>query len=252
MENVVLKKEDELGILYINRPNALNALNRQTLNDIRAAVEDIKGSSEIKCLIITGMGEKAFVAGADIAEMRNMNPSEAQEFSEFGNSVFAEIETLEIPVIAAVNGYALGGGCELALCCDIRIASENAVFGCPEVGLGIIPGFGGTQRLFRAIGVSRAKEMIYTGRNIKADEAYIIGLVNRIFPKEDILNEAMKFAGMITKNSSSAVKNSKLAINKGALSDIGESLKYESEIFRLCFENGDRERLMDAFLSKRK
>jgi enoyl-CoA hydratase len=181
-KNVILEKEGYLAVLTVNRPKALNALNKDTLVDIKAALEEIDQDAAIKVAIITGAGEKSFVAGADIAYMQNFTVQEAREFAAFGQEVFRFIELMEKPVIAAINGFALGGGCELAMACDIRLAADNAVFGQPEVGLGVMPGFGGTQRMPRLIGEGRAKELTYTGASIKADEAYRIGLVNHVYP----------------------------------------------------------------------
>ena len=184
-------EEDEIGIITISRPKALNALNSQVLDELSETLDFID-ISHINALIITGEGEKAFVAGADISEMSTLTKKEAESFSIKGNNVFRKIETFEVPVIAAVNGFALGGGCEISLSCDIRICSDNAIFGQPEVGLGITPGFGGTQRLARTIGIGMAKQMIYTGQNIKAEEALRIGLVNAVYPQQELMNEAKK------------------------------------------------------------
>ena len=186
-------EEDEIGIITISRPKALNALNSKVLDELSETLDNID-ISHISALIITGEGQKAFVAGADISEMSNLNKEQAKAFSTKGNDVFRKIEKFEVPVIAAVNGFPLGGGCEISLSCDIRICSDNAIFGQPEVGLGITPGFGGTQRLARIIGVGMAKQMIYTGQNIKAEEALKIGLVNAIYPQEELMNEAKKLA----------------------------------------------------------
>ena len=185
LKNVLLEKEGNIAILTINRPKALNALNSETLNDISSAVEEIKNDKEIYAVILRGAGEKSFVAGADIAEMKDLNEEEGKNFGILGNRVFRDLENLDKPVIAAISGFALGGGCELAMSCDIRIASEKAKFAQPEVGLGITPGFGGTQRLPRIVGAGIAKELIYTGRIIKADEALRIGLVNKVVALEE-------------------------------------------------------------------
>ena len=197
--------EDQISIITINRPKALNALNSKVLEELDQTLESID-TNKIRTVIITGSGEKSFVAGADIAEMSTLTKKEGETFSKKGNDVFRKIETFEIPVIAAVNGFALGGGCELAMSCDIRICSDNAIFGQPEVGLGITPGFGGTQRLARLIGIGMAKQMIYTGQNIKAEEAKRIGLVNEVYSKEELLNEAIKLAKNIARNSANAVR----------------------------------------------
>ena len=192
--------DEQISIITINRPKALNALNSQVLEELDKTFDTID-TTKIRAVIITGAGEKAFVAGADITEMSTLSKKEGEAFSKKGNDVFRKIETFEIPVIAAVNGYALGGGCEIAMSCDIRICSANALFGQPEVGLGITPGFGGTQRLARLIGIGMAKQMIFTGQNINAEEAKRIGLVNEVYPKEELLNEAIKLAKAIAKNS---------------------------------------------------
>ena len=208
------EEEDTTSILTINRPKALNALNSQVLDELNQVLDNIN-LSKIKVLIITGEGEKSFVAGADISEMSTLTKQQAEDFSKKGNDVFRKIENLPIPVIAAVNGFALGGGCEISMSCDIRICSDNAIFGQPEVSLGITPGFGGTQRLPRLIGTSMAKQIIFTGKNINAEEALRIGLVNAIYPQNELLSEAKKLAKEIYKNSDYALKNSKKAVNEG-------------------------------------
>ena len=212
-EYIKYQEEENIAILTINRPKALNALNSKVLEELNNALENID-QDKIRVLIITGDGEKSFVAGADIAEMSTLSKKEGEAFSKKGNDVFRKIETFSIPVIAAVNGFALGGGCELSMSCDIRICSDNAIFGQPEVGLGITPGFGGTQRLARLVGLGMAKQMIFTGKNIDANEALRIGLVNSVYPKEELLNEAKKLANTIAKNGINAIKRSKKAINK--------------------------------------
>ena len=244
-------EEDEIGIITISRPKALNALNSKVLDELSETLDNID-ISHISALIITGAGEKAFVAGADILEMSALTKKEAEEFSTKGNDVFRKIETFEVPVIAAVNGFALGGGCELSLSCDIRICSDNAIFGQPEVGLGITPGFGGTQRLARTIGLGMAKQMIFTGQNIKAEEALRIGLVNSIYPQQELLNEAKKLAATIAKNSKNAVKLSKKAINEGMQVDIDSGIKIEEELFGECFENPEQKERMHQFLERGK
>lgn len=251
-DNIILEKEDYLAILTVNRPSALNALNKETLLDISAAIEDVKEDSAIKVLIITGAGNKAFVAGADIAYMQNFTVQEGRAFAEFGQSVFRFIELMEKPVIAAVNGFALGGGCELAMACDIRLASENALFGQPEVGLGVMPGFGGTQRMPRLIGEGRAKELTYTTDTIKADEAYRVGLVNHIYPAEDLMDQAKKMAQKIARQAAKAVGYSKFAINKGMQVDLDTGMSMESSMFGMCFSVADQKEGMNAFLNKRK
>ena len=250
-EYIKYEEVAQISIITINRPKALNALNSQVLTELDATLDKID-TDKIRAVIITGEGQKSFVAGADIGEMSTLTPSEGQAFSKKGNDVFRKIETLEIPVIAAINGFALGGGCEIAMSCDIRICSDNAIFGQPEVGLGITPGFGGTQRLARLVGMGMAKQMIYTGQNIKAEEAKRIGLVNEIYPLNELMNEAMKLANAIAKNSAHAVKSSKRAINEGLQLDIDKAIKLEEKIFGECFGTEDQKELMKAFLSKGK
>lgn len=199
MEFITYEVEGQVGIITINRPKALNALNSAVLDELDATIDGVDLDA-VRCLILTGAGEKSFVAGADIAEMSTLTKEEGEAFGKKGNDIFRKIETLPIPVIAAVNGFALGGGCEISMSCDIRICSDNAVFGQPEVGLGITPGFGGTQRLARLVGPGMAKQMIYTARNIKADEAYRIGLVNAVYPQEELMPAAKKMAAGIAKN----------------------------------------------------
>ena len=196
MEFITYEVEGQVGIITINRPKALNALNSAVLDELDATIDGVDLDA-VRCLILTGAGEKSFVAGADIAEMSTLTKEEGEAFGKKGNDIFRKIETLPIPVIAAVNGFALGGGCEISMSCDIRICSDNAVFGQPEVGLGITPGFGGTQRLARLVGSGMAKQMIYTARNIKADEAYRIGLVNAVYPQEELMPAAKKMAAGI-------------------------------------------------------
>lgn len=251
-KNIILENEGGLAILKVNRPQALNALNSETLQEIKAAVFEVKDDEAIQALIITGAGDKAFVAGADISFMENLSAVEGRYFGLLGQDVFTTIENLEKPVIAAVNGFALGGGCELALACDIRLASQKAVFGQPEVSLGITPGFGGTQRLPRIIGEGRAKELIFSARSINAQEAYRIGLVNQVYPPESLLEEAKKLAQTITANAPLAVRFSKAAINKGMQTDIDTALAIEADLFGLCFSTQDQKEGMNAFVNKRK
>lgn len=243
--------DGHVGIITINRPKALNALNEDVLKDIEAAFDAVD-LSEIRAIIVTGAGEKSFVAGADIAAMSTMTKEQGEAFGKFGNDIFRKIETFPVPVIAAVNGFALGGGNELAMSCDIRICSDNALFGQPEVGLGITPGFGGTQRLARLIGVGKAKEMVYGARNIKADEACRLGLVNAVYPQEELMPAAMKLASGIAKNAPIAVRNSKKAMNEGLQVDMDQAIIIEEKAFGDCFETEDQREGMTAFLEKRK
>ena len=215
MTNVLLEKKGNIAVATINRPKALNALNSQVLEDLNELVELVKADEEIRALVLTGCGEKAFVAGADIGEMSTLTKAGGEAFGKKGNDVFRKLETLPIPTIAAVNGFALGGGCELSMSCDIRICADTAVFGQPEAGLGITPGFGGTQRLARLVGPGMAKQLIYTAKNIKADEAMRIGLVNAVYPLEELMPAAEKLATTIAKNAPIAVRACKKAINDG-------------------------------------
>ena len=250
MENVLIAKEGHVATITINRPKALNALSTAVLTDLNAALDEVAADQDVYALIITGAGEKSFVAGADIAEMKDKSVEEAAEYGKFGNEVFRKIETFRCPVIAAVNGFALGGGCELAMSCDIRVASENAVFGQPEVGLGITPGFGGTQRLARLVGAGIAKEMIYTARNIKAQRAAEIGLVNKVVAAEELSATVMKMAQGIAKNAPIAVAYAKKAINNGLQTDIDAGIAIEVEEFSKCFASEDQTYGMTCFLEK--
>ena len=251
MSFVNYETEGRIAIITINRPEALNALNEDVLKDLKAAFEGVD-QNEIRAIILTGAGEKSFVAGADIAAMSTMTKKEGEVFGKFGNDIFRMIETFPIPVIAAINGFALGGGNELAMSCDIRICSDNAMFGQPEVGLGITPGFGGTQRLARIIGVGKAKELVYGARNIKADEAYRLGLVNNVYPQAELLAAAKKLAGIIAANAPIAVRNCKKAMNDGLQVDMDNAIAIEEKLFGDCFETADQKEGMGAFLEKRK
>ena len=251
MEFITYEVEGQIGIITINRPKALNALNSTVLEELDKTLDAVDLQT-VRCLILTGAGEKSFVAGADIGEMSTLTKAEGEAFGKKGNDVFRKLETFPIPVIAAVNGFALGGGCEISMSCDIRICSENAVFGQPEVGLGITPGFGGTQRLARIVGTGKAKEMIYGARNIKAEEAYRIGLVNNVYPLEELMPAAKKLAATIARNASIAVRNCKRAINEGLQVDMDQAVVIEEKLFGNCFETYDQKEGMAAFLEKRK
>ena len=251
MEFITYEVEGQIGIITINRPKALNALNSAVLDELDKTLDAVDQEA-IRCLILTGAGEKSFVAGADIGEMSTLTKAEGKAFGKKGNDVFRKLETFPIPVIAAVNGFALGGGCEISMSCDIRICSENAVFGQPEVGLGITPGFGGTQRLARIVGTGKAKEMIYGARNIKAEEAYRIGLVNNVYPAEELMPAAKKLASTIARNAPIAVRNCKRAINEGIQVDMDQAIVIEEKLFGSCFETCDQKEGMNAFLEKRK
>ena len=251
MEFVTYEVKDRVGIITINREKALNALNSQVLEELNEAFDGVD-RNEIRCLILTGAGEKSFVAGADIGEMSNLSKAEGEAFGKKGNDLFRKIETFPIPVIAAVNGFALGGGCEISMSCDIRICSDNAIFGQPEVGLGITPGFGGTQRLARLVSPGMAKQLIYTARNIKADEAYRIGLVNKVVAQEELMGEALKMASGIAANAPIAVRNCKKAINDGLQVDMDKAIVIEEKLFGDCFETEDQRAGMANFLEKDK
>lgn len=251
LKNVILEKENHLAIVTINRPKALNALNSETLKDLNTVIDDLENDSNIYAVIVTGSGEKSFVAGADIAEMKDLNEEQGKEFGTLGNKVFRRLENLNKPVIAAISGFALGGGCELAMSCDIRIASEKVRFAQPEAGLGITPGFGGTQRLARIVGIGKAKEMIYTCAMVKADEALRIGLVNKVVPLENLMEEAKKMAATIIANAPVAVRLCKDAINRGMQVDIDQAIAIEAEDFGKCFATEDQKEGMTAFLEKR-
>ena len=251
MSFVTSTQEGSILTLTLNRPEALNALNAQVLDDLDAALDAVDLNT-VRCLIFTGTGDKAFAAGADIAAMANMTPEEAAAFSRRGNEVFRRIETFPLPTVAAVNGYALGGGCELAMACDIRLCSENAVFGQPEVTLGITPGFGGTQRLMRLIGMGRAKELIFSARTVKAAEALEIGLVNTVYPPEELLPAARKLGERIARNAPIAVRACKAAMNEGIDLPMDEAVDAEIREFSGCFETEDQKRGMQGFLNKQK
>lgn len=240
-----------VAVITINRPEALNALNSAVLDDLNAVLDGIDVDS-VRAVVLTGAGEKSFVAGADIGEMSKLTKAEGEAFGKKGNDIFRRIETFPIPFICAVNGFALGGGCELSMSCDIRICSDNAMFGQPEVGLGITPGFGGTQRLARTISTGMAKQLIYTARNIKADEAYRIGLVNAVYPQAELMGAALKMASQIAANAPIAVRACKKAINDGLSLDMDKAIVVEEKLFGSCFETADQAEGMGAFLEKRK
>lgn len=261
---VLYEQKGAIGVITINRPEALNALNSQVLEDLESTFKSVN-LDEVRALVLTGAGEKSFVAGADIGEMSTLTKKEGEAFGKKGNDVFRMIETFPIPVIAAVNGFALGGGCEISMSCDIRLCSDNAVFGQPEVGLGITPGFGGTQRLARLVGAGMAKQLIYTARNIKAPEAFRIGLVNQVVSaeldeagnvvktaQENLLATAEKMAQTIAANAPIAVRNCKKAINDGLQTDMDAAIVIEEKLFGDCFETEDQKAGMGNFLEKDK
>lgn len=251
MNFIQYEQKDAVAVLTISREKALNALNSEVLSEMESTIDAIDLET-VRCLIITGAGQKSFVAGADIGEMSTLSKADGEAFGKKGNDVFRKIETLPIPVIAAVNGFALGGGCELSMSCDIRLAAENAVFGQPETGLGITPGFGGTQRLARLIPVGKAKEMIYAGTKIKADEALALGLINAVYPSEELLPAAEKLAGKIARNAPISVRACKKAVNDGLQVSMDEALVIEEKLFGSCFETEDQVNGMKAFLAKEK
>jgi len=251
-KNVLLEKTDRIGVLTINRPKALNALNKETLLEIRQAVENIRDDEEVDVLIITGAGDKSFVAGADITFMQEMNAIEGREFGQLGSGVLRLIETIAKPVIAAVNGFCLGGGCELAMACDFRISSDNGRFGQPEVGLGVTPGFGGTQRLPRLVGIGMANELLYTGDAIDANEALRIGLVNHVVPGAELMDFVIKKAKRISSRGQISVGLCKKAAYEGIQTDIDRGLTIEADIFGLCFATEEQKEGMRAFVEKRK
>ncbi|MCR5236495.1 MAG: enoyl-CoA hydratase/isomerase family protein [Lachnospiraceae bacterium] len=238
------------AVITINREQALNALNSEVLDDLDKVISSID-LDVVRAVVLTGAGEKSFVAGADIGEMSTLSKAEGEAFGKKGNDIFRKIETCPIPFIAAVNGFALGGGCEISMSCDIRIASESATFGQPEVGLGITPGFGGTQRLARIVGPGMAKQLIYTARNIKADEALRIGLVNAVYPAEELMEQAEKMAGIIAGNAPIAVRACKKAINEGLDLPMDEAIALEEKLFGSCFESCDQQEGMANFLRKK-
>ena len=251
MEFITYEQDGIVGVITINRQKALNALNSQVLEELDAALDAVN-LDETRALILTGAGEKSFVAGADIGEMSTLTKAEGEAFGKKGNDVFRKLETFPIPVIAAVNGFALGGGCEISMSCDIRICSDNAIFGQPEVGLGITPGFGGTQSLARLVGPGMAKQMIYTARNIKADEAFRIGLVNAVYPQEELMAAAKKMAAGIAMQAPIAVRACKKAINDGLDAIMDDAIVIEEKLFGSCFETEDQKAGMGNFLEKDK
>jgi len=250
-ENLLVEIAEGIAVVTINRPKALNALNEQTLRELQYAFTQFANNDQAQVIIITGSGGKAFVAGADIAAMQSLSATEARRFAQLGHEVMGSIEGCPKPVIAAVNGFALGGGCELALGCDIRFASENARFGQPEVNLGVIPGFGGTQRLARLVGKGRALELIFTGDMIDAAEAYRIGLANKVVPLADLLETAKQLAAKIISKGPFAVKLAKEAVRNGLEMDLARANQYEADLFGLCFASSDQKEGMQAFLEKR-
>ena len=251
-KNIQVAFEGEIGILTINRPKALNAMNVETLQDIQAGIEEAKDQPGLKVLMVTGAGEKAFVAGADIMQMKEMNSIEALNFSKMGHHTLKMLQDFHCPVIAAVNGFALGGGTEIALACDFIYASENAKFGLPETTLGIFPGFGGTQRLPRLIGKGKAKELIFTGKMISAQEAFQMGIVNKIFPQASLMEETKKTALQVAGNGAVGIRLAKMVMDSGFNMDLTEACNLESYAFGIGFASEDQKEGMRAFIEKRK
>lgn len=251
LETLVYECSDGVAMVTVNRPQALNALNVQVLEELESLFGQLADDPAVICVILTGAGTKAFVAGADISAMQALDALQGRNFAQLGHRVFNAIENLPKPVIAAVNGFALGGGCELSMACDLRIASDNARFGQPEVNLGVIPGFGGTQRLPRLVGKGRAKQLIFTGDMIDADEAFRIGLVNQVTTAQELLPVARKIAGKIAGKGQVAVRLAKQAVNDGLEMDLDRAGAYEADLFSLCFATQDQKEGMAAFLEKR-
>ena len=249
-QTIKYEKDAGIGIVTINRPEALNALNSTVISELEQVVTELENDRELRAVILTGEG-RSFVAGADIGEQKPLDLDGGRRWGQRGSALMRRIEKLEVPTIAAVNGFALGGGCELALSCDIILASEKAKFGQPEVGLGITPGFSGTQRLPRRVGIGKAKELIYSGKMIKADEAEKIGLVNAVYAPEELMNGALEMAKSFTKNAPIAVKYAKACIDRGMQMDIDDGIAVENELFAMCFATQDQKEGMGAFLEKR-
>ncbi|MFM7795519.1 MAG: enoyl-CoA hydratase/isomerase family protein [Candidatus Nitrosotenuis sp.] len=252
MALVVTSKANGIATVKINRPDKLNAMNTDVARELVSIFTQLDTDNDVKVIILTGEGEKAFSAGADIEYMSKISADESVEYAKLGQLVTNTIELVSKPTIAAVNGFALGGGCEVAMSCDIRIAADTAKLGQPEVTIGIPPGWGGTQRLMRIVGIAKAKELVYTGKMIKADEALQIGLVNQVVPLTSLMDETMKMANQIAANSVSGVKMSKMAINKGRNADLDTGLGIELLAWRNCFTDPDREQRMTAFVNKSK
>ncbi|MDD3652974.1 MAG: enoyl-CoA hydratase-related protein [Desulfotomaculaceae bacterium] len=250
--NILVEFEEEIAVVSINRPEALNALDNETLSELGAAMAELGSNQDVKAIILTGAGDKAFVAGADIAYMLPLTALQGKEFSRLGQTVFSQIENMPKPVIAAVNGFALGGGCELAMACDIRIASEKAKFGQPEVSLGIIAGFGATQRLARLVNPGIAKEMLFTGDIYNAQDALRIGLVNKVVPPGELMDVCKKMAKRIASMGPVGIRFTKEAINQGQNMDLEKALNIEADLFGMTFSTADQTEGMSAFLAKPK
>ncbi|MEM1514724.1 MAG: enoyl-CoA hydratase-related protein [Candidatus Bathyarchaeia archaeon] len=251
-KNILYEKKDGIATITINRPQVLNALNKETLVEIRSAIMDAEKDENVKVVMVTGAGDRAFCAGADVSEMSGKSPVEIMEFIKLGQETFSLIENLSKPVIAVVNGFALGGGCELAAACDLVISSDKAMFGQPEINLGIIPGWGGTQRLVKIVGVKKAKELVFLGKMIKAEEAQHIGLVNKVVQTEKLMEEANAIARELAGKSSVSLKFAKMALNKALEEGLSEGLEYERLAFALLYSSEDAKEGIKAFLEKRK
>lgn len=247
---VKVEQQGHVGILTIDRQEALNALSNQVIRDLNDAIDVVENNDDIYVVVLTGAG-RSFVAGADIAEMKALTPIDAKRTIAYGSNVFLRLENMAKPVIAAINGFALGGGCELSMACDIRLASEKAKFGQPEVGLGVIPGFGGTQRLPRIVGISKAMELILTGKIINAQEAKAMGLVNEVYAPEELMDKTMELANTICSHAQVAVQEAKRCIRMGMQTDITTGAAFESEAFGVTCGTADKEEGMSAFLEKR-
>ena len=251
-ENIILKTDNNIATIFFNRPKALNALNNALFDELDIALDQINADRSIKVLILTGKGDKAFVAGADIAELVKMNPLQAKYFSRKGQKVFSKLEDMSIPTIAAVNGFALGGGLEAAMGCDFIYASSKALFGLPEINLGLIPGFGGTQRLARRIGINRAKELVFTGKNINAEQAFEYGIINKICEPEKLIEDVLKTAKIIASKGKVSLRAAKEVIQNGLNTDIETGCKIENDVFALIMTCEDAKEGTSAFLEKRK
>ncbi|NNF99299.1 MAG: enoyl-CoA hydratase/isomerase family protein [Desulfobacteraceae bacterium] len=251
-ENLIFKIEGNVATIVFDRPKALNALNSNLLDEFLQTMDEIEANEKIHVLLLTGSGEKSFIAGADITELATFNPLQAKKFSKKGQLIIQRLQELPIPVIAAVNGFALGGGSEMALACDFIYASDSATFGLPEITLGIIPGFGGTQRLSRLIGINKAKELIFTGKMIPASEAEKLGIVNKVFPAAELMGEAEKTARLIASKGRVSLRAAKEAVNNGINTDLATGLNIEVDAFAICVTSGDAKEGMNAFIEKRK
>jgi len=251
-KNIIFQIEEQIATITFNRPEVLNALNEASLKEFSHAIDKVAGDGDIRILILTGAGDKSFVAGADITEFLKFNALKAKIFSEMGHGIVNKLQELPIPVIGAVNGFALGGGCEVVIACDFIYASENAMFGLPEINLGIIPGFGGTQRLSRLIGKNRAKEMIFTGKMIPASEAQAMGLVNKVCAQDQLMDEVLNVAKIIVSKGKVSLRGAKQAINTGMDVDLKTGCRIEIDAFAICLASSDAKEGTQAFLEKRK